>query len=208
MYPHIMERMEDKDGNLTIQIREPKTGYYRIDRLVATCFLPRPKTGETMLIHKNRDKTSCWADNLKWATPYEHGEFYKNDPTVNTADGFRLVDENLYVSRDGRVMKDGKLMTVQDYLFDSDMGRHQAINPHVSLWNGKYYDRLFVEDLVAAAYLPQPSGISNPGLLHKDMNYMNCALNNLEWVDESSVDYQEYICQRQKDIDERTLEIN
>lgn len=208
LYPRMMKRMVGKDGNLVIQIREPESGYYRIDWLVAKCFLPRPNSGETMIIHKNRDKTSCWADNLVWATPYEHGEFYKDDPTVNTPDGFRLVDDDLYVSKEGKVKEDGNLQTVLDYLYDLDMGRHQATDPHVALWNGKFYERKCIEGLVAAAYLPQPSGMSNPRLLHKDGNYKNCSLDNLEWVDENGDDYQKYICQIRKDVEKRTDEIN
>jgi hypothetical protein len=78
-YPTPLERQVDEEGELYVEIRVPKREDLRIDKLVAKCFLPKPTKEQTKLIHKDRDKTHCWAGNLQWATPEEYEKYYSED---------------------------------------------------------------------------------------------------------------------------------
>lgn len=199
----------DKAGNPFILIKEPNRMNLRVDFLVAYCYLGRPLKGQRFIIHKDGDRKHCWADNLKWATPYEHGEFYKDDSTVNTPDGYRLVMEGVLVSKDGNVKMDGKVLPVGDSFYDPDMDREAAIDPFVSIPREISGERrTAIEKLVVAAYLPQPAEMQNPVILHIDNDYKNCSLDNLEWVEEGSETYQEYLNKRAADIEKRIEELN
>lgn len=210
--PRILKRQTDKNGNQFVAILRPKQINLRIDRLVASCYyhtVGQRLQGQVFIIHKDRDKTHCWADNLKWATPYEHGEFYANEEWVNTPDGYRLVLDDIYVSKDGRVKMNGEELTICDSFFDPDIDIEVAITPHIAIWNGKYYDRSYkLDKLVASAFLPIPDGLKSPALIHVDMDYMNCNLNNLTWVECDSEEYQEYVDRQKSDMEKRTSELN
>lgn len=207
--PRMMERMHDSDGNLYVQIRKPRREDIRIDFLVASCFLERPSREQCFIIHLDKDKEHCWKSNLKWATSYEYGEHYLDDTTINTPDGFRLVREGLYVSKTGEVKDSNGVKKVFDTLFDSDVASEVAINPHILVsGSGIHYERLDIEDLVVAAYLPKPEGMRWPEILHKDNDYKNCSLDNLEWVDREDERYKKYIASRKEMIYERNLTTN
>ena len=58
-----------------------------------------------------------------------------------------------------------------------------------------------MEDLVVGAFMPSsPDTISDPVILHKDGDYHNCKLSNLEWAERSSTAYQNYLIKRKSDI--------
>ena len=210
--PQMMSRQVDANGNLYVEIKKPRRMDLRIDRLVASCYyhtVGKRLQGQVFIIHKDREKTHCWAENLKWATPYEHGEFYANEEWVNTPDGYRLVLDDIYVSKEGKVKMNGEELTICDSLYDSDIDMQVAVSPHIAIWNGKYYDRSNkLDKLVAAAFLPIPDNLKSPGLIHVDMNYMNCNLNNLTWVECDSEEYQEYMDRQKADMEKRTSELN
>ena len=209
--PRILKRQTDKNGNQFVAILRPKQINLRIDRLVASCYyhtVGQRLQGQVFIIHKDRDKTHCWADNLKWATPYEHGEFYANEEWVNTPDGYRLVLDDIYVSKDGKVKINSEELTVCDSFFDPDMDRKAAVSPFVYVEEGNQRKRLYIEDLVAAAYIQKPLGLGYAALLHKDLDYKNCALDNLEWVNSDSNEFQQYLKKREADIDDRLKELN
>lgn len=187
--PRMLDRKTGADGNLYVEIRKPVRKTLRIDELVAVCFLPPRENGQ-MLIHKDMDKGHCWADNLQWVSVYEFGERMTNDTTVNTPDGFRLVENDLYVSKDGRVKQDGVLLAIHDTMYDSDQDCDVAMSPHIFISGSSIHQkRIFVEELVAKAYLAPPTNLSSPALLHIDNDYMNCALDNLKWVENTSPEY-------------------
>lgn len=210
--PQMMSRHVDANGNLYVEIKKPRPMDLRIDRLVANCYhhtVGKRLQGQVFIIHKDRNPKHCWAENLKWATPYEHGEFYANEEWVNTPDGYRLVLDDIYVSKDGKVKMNGEELTICDSLYDSDIDMQVAISPHIAIWNGKYYDRSNkLDKLVASAFLPIPDNLKSPGLIHVDMDYMNCNLNNLTWVECDSEEYKEYMDRQKADMEKRTFELN
>ena len=208
-YAKMLSRQTDADGNVFVEVRTPSLQKLRVDELVARCFyrdVKQPLSRHTFLNHKDGDKSHCWADNLEWVTPYEYGQLYPNDPNMNTPDGFRQVKDNLYVSQDGRAKQDGGMLTVCDSFFDADTGQEVAVSPYVR--NNATNKRERVEDLVASAYLPEPAGISNPGLLHMDKDYKNCSASNLKWVESDSSEYKEYLNKRDDDMAKRMAELN
>lgn len=202
---HPLKFQTDGRGNRIVRTED--YGDLRVDELVARAFHGNPKNGQKFVIHKDRVKDHCWKDNLQWATSYEYGEFYKNDPTVNKSGGFRMIGKDLYVSQQGEVEWQGKVLTRIDYLYDSDTDCHVAINPYVDLGCCRP-KRLFIEEAVAEAFLQKtPFALLHPVLLHKDNDYQNCALSNLEWVDQGCKDYTAYLAQRKIDIEKRNQEL-
>ncbi len=203
--PTMLERQVDKDGNLYVEIRKPKQQNLRIDELVAKCFLPAPTKGQTILIHIDNNKEHCWADNLKWVTPIEYAEIMN----PKSEDGFRLYKANVYVSKNAEIKENGKILTVGNSFYDRDTDLEAAIDPYVRLDISKRSgEREYLEDLVAATYLKCPNDITSPALLHKDMDYTNCALDNLEWVESDSDEFINYVEKRKADMRERTIELN
>ena len=209
LYPHKLVWQTDDEGNVIVNTKDH--GDLRVDELVAKCFWGNPRGEKTYLIHLDKDKMNCSMDNLQWVTREEFNKFYEDDPVINTEDGFRKVSYGLYVSRDGKVResKKGKLMKVYYSMPEYETAREVEIGPHVVVYkNGNYYpSRVHIDELVAEAYLPQPQG-RYMKVLHKDNDYKNCALDNLEWADWESEKYQQYMEQRQKDVDARNAELN
>ena len=202
-----LKRHADKNGNIVVKVNKPYRQELRVDEMVAHCFyrdVKRTSPNQTLLIHKDGNMENCRSGNLKWATPYEYGNFYADDPAVNTLDGFRLVKYSLYVSKDGDVKLDDLVQSARDSFYDPDMGREAAVSPFI--YNGA--KREYIEDLVASAYLPEPTGMSNPGLLHIDNNYKNCSVSNLKWVESDSNEYRNYLSERNGDIAKRQEELN
>ena len=208
IYPHKLTWQTDDDGNVIVRTKD--YGDLRVDNLVARCFWGKPRGENTYLIHKDKDKTNCSKDNLQWVTKDKYDKFYADDPVINTENGFRQVSNGFYVSRDGKVKetKKGKVMKVYYTLYDSDTDSWVEINPHVVYYPKTSYNpkRLSIDELVAEAYLPTP-GIGM-GLLHKDNDYRNYSLDNLEWVEYGSERYQQYLERRQKDVAIRNEELN
>ena len=210
IYPHKLSWQTDKEGNVIVRTKDH--GDLRVDKLVATCFWGRPRDGKVYLIHKDKNKMNCSKDNLQWVTQEEFYQHYSDDPIINSDDGFRQVSYGLYVSKNGEVKekRNGELMKVRDSMFDADTDSWAPINPYVAVYTSTSYNakRVFIDELVAEAYLPKPRNEGYLCLLHKDYNYMNCSLDNLEWVDLSSDEYEKYMEQRKKDTDVRFAELN
>lgn len=210
IYPHKLSWQTDKEGNVIVRTKDH--GDLRVDKLVATCFWGRPRDGKVYLIHKDKDKMNCSKDNLQWVTQEEFYQHYSDDPIINSDDGFRQVSYGLYVSKNGEVRetRNGELMKVHDAMYDADTDSWAPIDPHVGVYISTSYNakRVSIDGLVAEAYLPKPRSEGYLGLLHKDNNYKNCSLDNLEWVDISSDEYEKYMEQRKKDTDERFAELN
>ena len=153
-------------------------GRLRVDYLVAKCFVHKPSIKHIFVIHQDKNKENCCKENLRWATVYLHGEFYKDDPYVNTSDGYRLVAEDLYVSKEGLV-KDANMtpLSIYNSFFDEDLGKEVSCRPYISR---EINERIYVEELVAEAFLEKPD-LPNLVLVHKDDDKTNCKLDNLEW---------------------------
>jgi len=62
--------------------------------------------------------------------------------------------------------------------------------------------------VVAEMFLPYPSSIVNPRLLHKDYDYRNCAADNLEWVEYSDKSWTEYLEKERSDRKEYCNRLN
>lgn len=209
-FPHKLKPKADKEGTLYIRIKEGKKA---VDVIVCTCFWGKPKGDKNCVIHKDGNLSNNHKDNLKWATIKEREDYY-SDPSKFVAfvpkhNDYRYVTDGLYVSKDAKVKQNGKILNVYDSSFDPDMDIEAAIDPHVVVYHGIFPNRSnTLEKLVTAAYLPKPSGLKSPAILHIDNDYKNCSLDNLKWVEDNSDEYQAYLKQRTADIEKRTQELN
>lgn len=50
--------------------------------------------------------------------------------------------------------------------------------------------------------------MKRPRVLHKNMDYLDFHADNLEWVEENSQEYQEYIKKKREDMNELEKELN
>lgn len=64
-------------------LKERTINYHSlIHRLVASYFLPKPESDQTIVAHLDHDKLNNKASNLKWMTPEENYEHQKSSPHV------------------------------------------------------------------------------------------------------------------------------
>lgn len=178
----------------------------QLDEVVADCFKPMPNDGKKYeLIHKDGNIGNCHAFNLEWK------EVRKYFPT----DTKRTLDNGLIVEVNGNIYDNGKKLHQQNSLYDGDMQREVAIEPKVryrrkNRWRNYYDKSADVDDLMAAAEFVDGdrSTMQKPKVLHKNMNYLDFHADNLEWVEESSPEYQEYMKKKREDMDKLTKELN
>lgn len=187
------------DGSKYISLTFP--GIVELDELVADCYKPMPCDGKKyMLIHKDNNLGNCSASNLEW---YEQ--------TSNK----RITRRGIVATSYG-IFYDGKkeLLVVKD-IGDADTDRMVGIDPLL------YYDRrnkygiserrsVHPDDLMAEVGFVKgdKSLLKKPKVLHKDMDYLNFNMDNLEWVEEVSQEYQNYKAKKKADIDELTKKLN
>lgn len=177
-----------------------------LDETVAICFKPMPNDGKKYeLIHKDGNIGNCHAFNLEWK------EVRKYFPT----DTKRTLDNGLIVEVNGNIYDNGKKLHQQNSLYDGDMQREVAIEPKVryrrkNRWRNYDDKSADVDDLMAAAEFVDGdrSTMQKPKVLHKNMNYLDFHADNLEWVEESSPEYQEYMKKKREDMDKLTKELN
>ena len=121
----------------------------------------------------------------------------------------------LTVTFEGNVYDDKKLLPIIKSIGDADTDRIVAINPYVEYYRKNQYKRMsrrtaYPDDLMVEAEFVDgnPSIMKRPRVLHKDMDYLNFSYDNLEWAEEDSQEYQEYLKKKQEDIDELTIHLN
>ena len=186
-YPKKLAIQTDQNGCLYIKADGKK---HYVDVLVATCFCHKPD-GANAVQHVDGNLANCHKTNLRWIA--------KDNP-----DGSRSIGNGFAVKRDGTVLKDGRAVNTIDYIYDPDLGAHRAVDDRYIDEKSKQHP---IDETIATAYIPKPTGIKNPKVLHKDHNYKNSNADNLQWVDQYSTEYQEYWKDRQKDIDKRNKEL-
>lgn len=192
------------DGSKYLNVK-PKT--VQLDEVVADAYNPMPKDGNKyLLVHKDGDLGNCQANNLEWK------QVRKYAPLATK----RTLDNGLIVTVGGKIFYQGKELPIQKETGDSDTDRMVAISPKVSYrrknkqW-GNYDDKSAdIDDLMAAAEFVDgdKSAMKRPRVLHKNMDYLDFHADNLEWVEENSQEYQEYIKKKREDMNELEKELN
>lgn len=189
---------KDKEKNSIIRLKDK--GEVRVDWLVAKCFCHR-EDGQNYIIHKDRNKTNCHKNNLKWVTKTKYRNFHSSSLIHVDKSGilWHWSFDDFWVNEKGEVKKkNGNLMEIQFLISDLDVGCCRAIDPYIQeTWDSHRYS---IDELVADAMLPIPEGLNKPALLHIDKNFKNCEAKNLKWVEYDSQEYQSYIEKRQLDI--------
>lgn len=187
------------DGSKYISLTFP--GIVELDELVADCYKPMPRDGKKyVLVHKDNNQENCSASNLEW---YEQ--------TSNK----RITRRGIIAKSNGSFYDDKKELQVVKVIGDADTDRMVGIDPLL------YYDRknkygrgerrsANPDDLMAEVGFVKgdKSLLKNPKVLHKDMDYLNFNMDNLEWVEEVSQEYQNYKAKKKADIDELTKKLN
>lgn len=196
------------DGSKYLNTQFP--GIIELDKLVADCYVPEPQDGRKyILIHKDGNKSDCSADNLEWK------EIRRFSPT----DTIREVFKGIWVRFDGTVWTEKSAknqITIVKDIGDSDTDRIIPIpEPYISYRvknrYGRYDDKhIPMDDLMDWAEFVDgnKSGLSYPGVLHKDGDYLNFGDENLQWVEKNSPEYQEYQRKKNEDLERRTIELN
>ncbi|ADY37629.1 hypothetical protein Bacsa_3101 [Phocaeicola salanitronis DSM 18170] len=196
------------DGSKFLNLKSP--GIVELDELVADCYVPKPVDGKTYgLTHKDGNLGNCNASNLEWKE-------VKNYSLLST---IREALKGIWVKFDGTVWKEksakNRIPIVKD-IGDSDTDRMVPIpEPYISYRvknkYGGYDDKhISMDNLMDMAEFVNgdKSGMRNPGVLHKDGDYLNFSDDNLEWVEKDSPEYQEYMRKKKEDLERRTIELN
>lgn len=208
-----------KNGPLSIYTRAdgskyvaPKfPGIIEMDIFVALCWKPEPQNGKKhILIHKDGNKGNCAASNLEWK------EVARFSPT----DDMREAIKGIWVKFDGTVYQDSRAkhpITVVKEVGDrdTDRGAVPISEPYICYHFINKYGRgdvkhIPMDELMDLAEFVDgdKSKLRNPKVLHKDGDYLNYSEENLEWVEEDSPEYQDYLQQKKRDLERRTIEMN
>lgn len=188
-------------------IEENDTTFY-VNYLVAVCYKPAPKDGKKyVIVHLDGDLANCDVSNLEWRLPQPTPipQIPQSKPySLNTYQQCKFG--NLTVNKAGEVYDGNNLLKQDDSIYDSDTDLFVCIRPFVYV-NGKRY---MMDDLVTRARFVggTPDGKTNPVILHKDHDRNNYASSNLEWVEESSAEYQQYLADEKKTRRTRNVQLN
>lgn len=192
------------DGSKFLNTKSP--GIIEVDELVADCFKPMPQDGKKyILTHKDGNLSNCSVTNLEW----------RQVARFSPSDTKRKLGNGLTISFDGKVYDGKKLLPIVKLIGDADTDRIVAIDPYVEYHRKNQYKRMvrrtaYPDDLMAEAEFVDgdPSKMQRPRVLHKDLDYLNFSYDNLEWIEETSQAYQEYMKKKQADIDALTIKQN
>ena len=195
-YPHYYKPHPDKTGRLYITNDGDRL---YVDELVAACYLHKPQDGRKYnLIHKDGDIANNFYGNLEW-------QYVPPTPYVVNMDLDCIVGK-VKVKCDGMVYAGKKQLTIYDHLYDSDTDLFVTIRPHI-IHDGK---RVCMDDLIEKARFVHGDRdkIATPKILHKDHDPMNYNRDNLEWVEDSSKEYQDYLTDYWKWEYDNNIKIN
>ncbi len=190
----------DSDGNKIVRTND--CGVLRVDKLVGTCFCPPDKNGHKWyIIHIDRDKNNCHRNNLKWVTSDEYRNFYLSDLTYtdkSSGEDFIWSNSSFYVSKSGKVQIDKKDCTIEETVFDSDLGCQRAVTPFVRRYTND--NHFHVDELIANVFCKRLKDVEKQELLHIDYDMTNNESSNLKWVELDDPELQKYLEQKKKDI--------
>ena len=194
----------DINGSKFLNVK-PKT--VQLDEAVADTYNPMPDDGKKYkLVHNDGNLGNCQANNLEWK------EVRKYDPLATR----RKIGNGLTVTIEGKIFDKGKELPIEKETGDRDTDRMVAISPKVryrrknNRWGNYDNKSANIDDLMAKADFVDgdKSKMKRPRVLHKNMNYLDFHADNLEWVEESSPKYQEYMKRKKEDMDKLEKELN
>ena len=189
------------DGSKFLNVK-PKN--VPLDELVADAYNPMPDDGKKYkLVHNDGNLGNCQANNLEWK------EVRKYAPLATR----RKIGNGLTVTVEGKIFDKGKELPIEKETGDRDTDRMVAISPKVryrrknNRWGNYDNKSANIDDLMAEAEFVDGDK-SKMKRLHKNMNYLDFHADNLEWVEESSPKYQEYMKRKKEDMDKLEKELN
>ena len=166
-----------------------------IAKLVALAFLPNPGN-HTHVVFRDRDKTNCHMDNLRWVSSLEYGRFVHGcedldallgisrrppkepdwiDPGRVPVKGF----PGYYITRSGVFYHGGRILS-------PSRREGKSLKVRARLADGSY--RYFgLALLVAEHFLPNPK--RHRHVIFKDRDNHNCHADNIAWVDSQTFIY-------------------
>lgn len=178
-----------------------------VNYLVAVCYKPAPKDGKKYVIaHLDGNVSNCDVNNLEWRLPQPSPVIQKpHKPyTLNTYSECKFG--SITINKNGEVYDGKNLLNQNDDSYDCDTDLFVCGRPFVIV-NGK---RHYMDDLVTNARFVEgtPDNKKHPVILHKDHDRNNYASNNLEWVEEDSPEYIEYLKDENAQKRKRNVELN
>ena len=187
-------------------IKSKNKGELELDQVIADSFKPKPKDWRSYeRIYIDAYKGNCNVSNLFW----------KRIPKYSATELKRKHYLSLFVTSDGEVFDGKGLLHLVTVIGDADTNRMVAIEPYVrytrtNRWGKREEKPVDVDDLMAETEFVNGDELTmkNPGVLHKDMNYLNYKANNLEWVEKDDPRYIAYCQKKWADIDQRTIDEN
>ena len=193
------------DGSKFINTKDH--GEIELDQVFAECFI-LPTSNDRRkyeVIPIDGNPQNCKAHNLS----------LKRVPRYSPTELKRKHYSGLFVTSDGEVFDGKELLSRVTVIGDADTNRMVAIDPYVrytrtNRWGNGEEKRSYMDDLMAETEFVSGDELTmkNPKVLHKDMNYLNHKVDNLEWVEKDDLRYLAYYQKKWADIDQRTIDEN
>lgn len=155
-----------------------------VDELVAICFCPQ-KSECSYIAHLDFDIANNHYTNLEWVSRDDYYfKYHQNRVKVEYGETFAWWKNNWYISEIGHLLIDGWLYG-DKYIYtnmpDSDVGFRRATHAFVPYDDDVY---IHIEDGVKAVW--------NKVIVHKDGDYGNWQESNLNAIDCSAPEAQDY----------------
>lgn len=148
--PKRMRIQTDRNGNSYIGTRDH--GKLRVDELVLKCFKGEPQYWGRPF-HIDGNPANCHKNNLKWISMSEYNAIYHADEDWKELFG---EEDDVWVNvATGEVKQYGKILTIQNRLYDPDTDQMFSINNSVTVTLKNRYEnyesrRFHVAELIAS----------------------------------------------------------
>lgn len=190
------------DFNYNFVLLEDGTMLNIVNAVILNFGPSSPNDGKEYVInHKDGDWTNCDYQNLEWV-PYHYRHSNRAKETLYSNGKF------IEVHADGTIWEKGQKFSVRDHWVDHDMDLEYPSN-NTFIWI-LLDERENIEDLMKECGYIQGdnAGLKDPVILHRDLDYHNCAANNLEWTEKTDPRYIKYCEKRYSDRKIRNQELN
>lgn len=149
--PKYMKRQKDKEGNPIVRTRDH--GNLRIDHLVETCF--HGSIGQDHRVcHKDGNKDNCHKDNLTKIPIKDYNKLFRS--ASDWKECYSEEDEVEVNVKTKEIRQHGKVVPVQNEIYDPDTDCHVKVAPFVTLRIKNRFDKIesvrpTVDDLTQSA---------------------------------------------------------
>ncbi len=199
----------DADGTKYVAPHHP--GRINVDKLVATCFLPKPEDEKNyQLIHKDGNLSNCHVNNLEWKEIVPSLQ-----ERINAVSDRKKLPNGLTVTCNGEVYQNGKKLDIVTSIGDSDTDSMVPVEPYIAYKKKNKYgnyeqQHLLMEKLMIQAGFVEGDkySLNHPEVIHINGDYTDFHYDNLKWVEVNSQEYKEYAQKKSEDMERLRKELN